>query len=213
MNATVGEDLLDTANPKLSELKEILGDIRRDDERASEVIKKLRELLQKRSIEMRPIDINEVLGDLLQFLSVSARHREMFLKTDVAAGLPQVRGDRVQLQQVVMNLVMNALEAMTANPPDRRTVTVRTREQPDGWIEVSVIDAGHGVAPEAVASVFDPFFTTKREGMGLGLSISRSIVITHGGRIWVDANANGATFSFTLPVAPAADRRGGNREG
>jgi signal transduction histidine kinase len=200
MNASVGEDLLGKANPPLSDLKEILGDIRRDDERASEVIKKLRELLQKRPIEMRPIDINEALSGVLQFLGVTARHREMFLKTDLASGLPQIRGDRVQLQQVVMNLVMNALEAMISNPPDRRTVTVRTREQPAGSIEVSVIDAGQGVAPEAVASVFDPFFTTKHEGMGLGLSISRNIVITHRGRIWVESDASGATFRFVIPV-------------
>jgi signal transduction histidine kinase len=213
MNAGVAEEMLATASPPLADLREILGDIRRDDERASEVIRKLRELLQKRPMEKSPVDVNDALNGVLQFLNVTARNRQQFLKTDLAAGLPEVRGDRVQLQQVVMNLVMNGFEAMTDNPPQRQILTVRTREQPKGWVEVSVIDAGPGVAPDAVASVFDPFFTTKREGMGLGLSISRSIVITHGGRIWVDANANGATFSFTLPVAPAADRRGGNREG
>jgi signal transduction histidine kinase len=200
MNASVGEEMLDAANPRLAEIKEILGDIRRDDERASEVIKKLRELLQKRPIEMRQIDVNETLNGVLPLLSVTARHREAFIRTELGAGLPPIRGDRVQLQQVLMNLVMNAIEAVADCPPDRRTVTVRTTEQPEGWIEVSVSDEGHGVAPNLAASVFDPFFTTKPQGMGLGLSISRTIVQSHGGRIWMDAKAPGATFRFVIPV-------------
>lgn len=200
MNASVGEEMLESANPRLAELKEILGDIRRDDERASEVIKRLRELLQKRPIEMRQLNINETIRGVLQFLSVSARHREMYIKTELGDGLPAVRGDRVQLQQVVMNLVLNAIEAMAESPPDRRTLTVRTQEQPEGWIEVSVNDAGHGIAPDSLAKVFDPFFTTKREGMGLGLSISRTIVQAHGGRIWAESHGAGATFRFTLPL-------------
>jgi signal transduction histidine kinase len=208
LNASVGEGLLDTATPNLADLKEILGDIRRDDERASEVIKKLRELLQKRALEMVPLDLNEALSGVLRLLSVTARDRDLFIKSDLAAALPQVRGDRVQIQQVVMNLVMNAIDAMAGNPPERQSVTVRTARNPDGWVEVSVIDSGHGVPPEALASVFDPFFTTKREGMGLGLSISRSIVQAHGGRIWVESNAAGATFSFVLPQMPAAGLAG-----
>jgi signal transduction histidine kinase len=208
MNATVGEDLLNAANPRLADLKEILGDIRRDDERASEVIRKLRELLQKRAIEVHPLDINETLNGVLQFLSVTARHRELFIRTELASGLPQIRADRVQLQQVIMNLVMNALEAMAGGPPDRNTVTVRTTERPEGWIEVSVSDAGPGVPPEALAAVFDPFFTTKHEGMGLGLSISRNIVIMHRGRIWVESDARGATFRFVIPVISATAQPG-----
>jgi signal transduction histidine kinase len=208
MNASVGEELLKAANPRLADLEAILGDIRRDDERASEVIKKLRELLQKRPAELRPIDINETLNGVLQFLGVTARHREMFIRAELSSGLPQVRGDRVQIQQVVMNLVMNALEAMADSGPDRNSVTVRTAERPEGFIEVSVSDAGPGVPPEAKAAVFDPFFTTKREGMGLGLSISRSLVITHGGRIWVESDASGATFRFVIPTHSETARAG-----
>jgi C4-dicarboxylate-specific signal transduction histidine kinase len=200
MNASVGEELLDSANPQLTEIRAIFGDIRRDDERASEVIKKLRELLQKRSVEMIPIEVNEAMRAVLRFLSVTARHRDLSIRTDLAEGLPRVRGDRVQLQQVVMNLVMNAIDAMSDNPPERKTLSVRTQQKPDGWVEVSVCDAGPGIAPAAVASVFDPFFTTKPQGMGLGLSISRTIVQSHGGRIWVETAADGATFRFTLPV-------------
>jgi len=200
MNASVGEELLDAPNPQLTELKAILGDIRRDDERASEVIKKLRELLQKRSIEMREIDINEAIRGVLQFLRVAARHRDVIIKTELADGLPAIRGDRVQLQQVVMNLVLNAIEAMIDSGPERKTLTVRTRQEPEEWIEISVTDAGHGVAPGSMARLFDPFFTTKREGMGLGLSISRTIVQSHGGRIWAEAQAEGTTFRFVLPV-------------
>jgi signal transduction histidine kinase len=160
----------------------------------------LRELLQKRSVEMIPIEINEAMRAVLRFLSVTARHRDLSIRTDLAEGLPRVRGDRVQLQQVVMNLVMNAIDAMSDNPPERKTLSVRTQQKPDGWVEVSVSDAGPGIAPAALASVFDPFFTTKPQGMGLGLSISRTIVQSHGGRIWVETAADGATFRFTLPV-------------
>jgi two-component system sensor kinase FixL len=200
MNASVGEELVDSPNPQLQEIKAILGDIRRDDERASEVIRKLRELLQKRPVEMAPMDINEAIRGVLQFLSVTARHRELFIKVELDEALPAVRGDRVQIQQVVMNLIMNAIEAMTDGDEQRKTLTVRTRQKPEGWIEVSVCDAGHGVAADKVARLFDPFFTTKREGMGLGLSISRTIVQSHGGRIWVESNEEGATFRFAIPV-------------
>ena len=200
MNASVGEEMLDSANPRLTEIREILGDIRRDDERASEVITKLRELLQKRGVEMVSIDINDALKGILQLLGVTARHRDMFIRIEYGSGLPPIRGDRVQLQQVVMNLVMNAIEAMADSPPARRTVVVSTAERPEGWIEVAVSDGGPGIAPDAAESLFDPFFTTKREGMGLGLSISRTIVQSHGGRIWLETRPDGATFRFTLPV-------------
>ena len=199
MNASVGEEMLEAANPHLAEIKEILGDIRRDDERASEVIRKLRELLQKRPVEVQPLDINEAIRGVLQFLSVTARQRDLFIRTELTEGLPAVRGDRVQLQQVIMNLVMNAIDAMAESPSDH-TMTVRTVQKPESWIEVSVIDAGHGIAPANVARVFDPFFTTKREGMGLGLSISRTIVQAHGGRIWAESASGGATFRFVLPA-------------
>ena len=201
MNASVGEDLLNSASPRHAELKEILADIRRDDERAGAIIKRLREMLQKRPIEMSPIDINETLNGVLPLLGITARHREILIRTELGAGLPQVSGDRVQLQQVVMNLIMNAIETMAESPPERRVLSVRTTEQPEGWIEVSVSDAGPGIAPDVIEKIFDPFFTTKREGMGLGLSISRSIVQSHGGRIWVQAGAEGATFRFALPVS------------
>ena len=203
MNASVGEDLLDAANPQLAEIKAIFGDIRRDDERASEVIKKLRELLQKRPVEMIPIEINEPMRAVLRFLSVTARHRDIFIRTELAEGLPAIMGDRVQLQQVVMNLVMNAIDAMSDSPPGRKVLTVRTQQGQDGLVEVSVSDAGPGIEPAAVASVFDPFFTTKPQGMGLGLSISRTIVQSHGGRIWVESDSGGATFRLVIPAAPA----------
>jgi signal transduction histidine kinase len=201
LNASVGEDMIEQGNPSLTELKEILGDIRRSGERAGEIIKKMRGMSQKRPIEMRSIDINEVLSGVLQFLRAAADHRELLLEADFAAGLPAVRADRMQLQQVIMNLVMNGLESMAGNPPDRQTLTLRTRMHSEGWIEVSVIDAGHGIAPELMTRVFDPFFSTRRDGLGLGLSISRSIVLTHGGRIWAESNGAGTTFNFVFPAA------------
>jgi signal transduction histidine kinase len=200
MNASVGEELVKDGKASMAELKEILADIRRDDERASLVIKRLRQLLQKRPLEMTPIDINETLNEILPMLLITARHRKMSIRTDLGANLPPVRGDRVQVQQVVLNLVMNAIEASVDSAPERRVLTIRTIGKPEGWIEISVSDLGIGITKEELVKLFDPFYTTKREGMGLGLPISRSIVQSHGGRIWAQADPEGATFFFTLPV-------------
>jgi signal transduction histidine kinase len=203
-NATVGEALLAAEHPRLTEIKKILGEIRRDDERASDVIRKLRELLQKRPVEMRPLDVNETMNSILQFLGATGRHRGVTIQTEPGAALPTIHGDRVQLEQVLLNLVMNAIEAMAESPLERRWVTVRTTENPEGWVEVSVSDHGPGIAPGLAEKLFDPFFTTKREGMGLGLSIARSIVQAHDGRLWVEPRADGATFRFVIPAKAVA---------
>jgi two-component system sensor kinase FixL len=124
------------------------------------------------------------------------------LKTDAPHELPLVRGDRVHLQQVLLNLMMNGMDALNGAPDYRRCVTICGRMDDDGKVEISVSDTGHGIPDEKFRQIFEPFFTTKKNGMGLGLSVSRTLVEAHGGRIWAENNrARGATFRFTLPAA------------
>jgi PAS domain S-box-containing protein len=199
-NAEAAEILLEASPPVLDQVRAILGDIRKDDLRASEVIKRLRALLKKRALEVQPVDLNEVSSDVVLLVRTEARRRAVTVKSEPADGLPLVRGDRVHLQQVLLNLVFNAMEAMKDAPGNRR-LTVRTAPIESGSAEVAVSDTGPGIPPERLARLFDPFFSTKEEGMGLGLSIARSLVEAHGGRIWAENNrGGGATFRFTLPT-------------
>jgi len=200
-NAEAAEMLLNQNPPALQEVREILGDIRRDDERASEVIRRMRALLGKREIELQPLDLNSAIEEVLRLVGGDAALRKTAISAELSPRLPAVRGDRVHLQQVVLNLVMNALEAMANQPPEKRRLTARTSLNGDGTVELTVTDSGHGIEPDKIARLFEPFFTTKPNGMGMGLSISRRIVEAHRGRISGESNASGgATFRVTLPV-------------
>jgi signal transduction histidine kinase len=199
INAQSGEKLLDAEKPRLAEIRQILGQIRRDDERASNVIRKLRELLCKRPIEMRPLHANEIVTGVLSFIGGTLFEREVKVLTSLFEELPAIRGDRVQIEQVLMNLFMNAVEAMSAVPPERRCLSVTTANTPDGCVEIMVGDNGPGIPPERIGQLFDPFFTTKREGMGLGLSIAHSIVTAHAGRLWAESRTDGAIFRLRIP--------------
>jgi signal transduction histidine kinase len=185
-------------------LRAILADIRRDDLRASEVIRRLRALLAKQEDERQPLDLNGAMRDVTAILGGDARRRGMTLDIQPAAIAATVVGDRVQIQQVLINLLLNAMDAMADMPEDRRTVNLSV-ETDAGGVAFAVRDRGRGIAPEHLPQLFDSFFTTKQKGMGLGLSITRTIVEAHGGRIWAEnAPGRGAVFHVTFPAARGA---------
>ena len=204
-NAEAAEMLLETDSPAMGEIRNILADIRRDDLRASEVIRRVRGLLRKREPLMLPLDINEVVDEVAHLVAADARQRKVELSCQFAPDLPAVRGDRVHLQQVLLNLILNGLDAMAETPEPERRLAVRTETDEEG-VRVCVVDSGHGIAGDKLKTVFESFFTTKEHGMGLGLSIARSIIDLHGGDIWAGNNAHaGATITFTLP-GPGQER-------
>jgi signal transduction histidine kinase len=200
-NAEAGEMLLARTNGQFEEVRQILQDIRRDDQRASDVVQRVRRLAgRQREMEMEPVDPNAVVDTVVRLLRHDARRHGVDIEKDLGRDVPEVRGDEVALQQVLINLALNGMEAMDDLPTDRRRLTVRTRLLGDR-ISVRVSDSGKGVAEADRPSLFTSFFTTKANGVGLGLAICRSIVEAHGGRI--DASnppEGGAAFEFTLPV-------------
>jgi signal transduction histidine kinase len=203
-NADAAELLLEAGSGRLEEVRRILADIRKDDLRASQVIRRMRELLGKRPLERQPLDLNDVAAGVLQLLGADAARRGVALEIELAPGLPAVHGDRVHLQQVLLNLLLNGMEAMADTPASRRRLAVRTVPDDTG-VGIAVTDSGPGIPRERLPRLFDSFFTTKQDGMGLGLSIARSIVEAHGGRIWAQNRPEGgATFRFTVPTEPAA---------
>lgn len=206
-NVDAADMLLESGRARPEELRQILADVRRDDIRASEVIRRLRALLARHEMTREPLDLNEAITEVLRLLQVEARRRQVTLVAELDGALPRAHGDRVHLQQVLLNLVINAMDAMDGTPAALRRVVVRTSLDADGNIAVAVTDRGHGIAPEGLAKLFDSFFTTKERGMGMGLSIARSIVEAHGGRIWAEPERRGgATLRFTVPRAALASR-------
>ncbi|MGH8698464.1 MAG: PAS domain S-box protein, partial [Burkholderiales bacterium] len=167
-NADAAELLLESGSGRLDEVRRILADIRKDDLRASQVIRRMRELLGKRPLERQPLDLNEVASGVLQLVGGDAARRGVALEVELAPGLPAVHGDRVHLQQVLLNLLLNGMEAMADPPASRqRRLAVRTARS-DGGVEVAVTDSGPGIPPARLSPLFDSFFTTKKDGMGLG---------------------------------------------
>jgi PAS domain S-box-containing protein len=200
-NAETAGILLQSKQPHLEEVQQILADIRKDDLRASEVIRHMRELLRKRELELKLIDLNAVTSDVLRLVDGETRRRGVKIQKQFADTLPVVRGDVIHLQQVLLNLILNGMEAMSESSESNRRLTMRTAHDGKGNVEVAVEDSGPGVPSDRLPRLFDSFFTTKTHGMGLGLSIVRSIVEAHGGRIWAENNSSGgACFRFTLPV-------------
>jgi PAS domain S-box-containing protein len=200
-NAEAGVLLLDSKSPPLLEVREILEDIRTDDRRAGEIIGRIRSLLEKHELVRAPLDVNETTAEVLRLLKIEAAERKVALRFEPADDLPAVAGDRVHLQQVVVNLVLNAAESMTATPSAERWIAVRTCRPREGWVEIQVADSGPGIPAEHVELLFEPFWTTKKTGLGMGLSIARSIVESHDGRIWVESEAGGgALFHVALPA-------------
>jgi two-component system sensor kinase FixL len=202
-NADAAELLLENASPPLDEVRRILADIRSDDLRASEVIRKLRGLLRRGEVERQPLDLNGVVRDVSIILRAEAQRRGVEIILKLSANPCIVWGDRVHLQQVLLNLIVNGFEAMAETRGDR-CVTLGT-ELSGGEVIVRVSDSGAGIPAERLPKLFDRFFSTKREGMGMGLAISRSLVEEHGGRIWAESpSGSGAHFCFALPLEPPA---------
>jgi signal transduction histidine kinase len=200
-NTETAQLLLNSPTPNLKEVREILSDIYRDDQRASAVILRLRSLLKKAPFELRDLEINELVADTADLLSRVAVGREIQLNSFLSSVSLPVKGDRVQLQQVIVNLVVNGMDAMSTLQSARRTITISS-ERKDKFAQISVSDAGPGVPPEKLKDVFEPFFTTKPQGMGMGLSIARTIVEAHGGQLVAEnGRSGGATFLIRLPLA------------
>ncbi len=185
--------------PNLDEVRESVGRIVRDGHRASEVVGRVRALFRKAATAKERFNINGLIRDVLALVPGELHRNRVRLRTELATGLPPVMGDRVQLQQVLLNLIINGIEAMSTVSDRQRELIIRSqRHEPDGVL-VAVEDSGVGIEAQNTAQIFDAFFTTKPEGLGMGLSISRTTVEAHGGRLWATPNdGQGATFKFTL---------------
>jgi PAS domain S-box-containing protein len=201
-NAQAAERFLARDGADLAEVRAILADIVEEDKRAGEVIRRLRLLLRKGEVERQPLSISEVVRDALELVQGDLVHRGVTLSAELPPRLPLAVGDRVQIQQVVINLVANACDAMEILQPADRRLRVRTESGSGGCLQVSIADCGPGLPPDVIERVFEPFFTTKSHGLGLGLSVCRTIVTAHGGELGAAGNAEGGvTFHFTLPAA------------
>jgi two-component system sensor kinase FixL len=209
-NAQAAQRLLAQQPPDLAEARDILADIVSEDQRAGEVIGRLRSLLKSGHTHVQPLSVNDIIEDVRRIARTDLVGRGVTVHLSVAETLPRVRGDRIQLQQVLLNLILNACDAMSANPPARRHLTLSTTHR-DGAVRMSVSDTGCGLPPDP-DRVFEPFFSTKAHGLGLGLSICRSIVTAHEGRLWAEARgaadvpdaaptaSGGATVHLELPA-------------
>ena len=199
-NASAGLRWLAGDVPNLEEAREGLRRIVRDGKRAGEVIARIRALTRKAATPTEKLDLNETIGEVLALIGDEARRKSVIVRTQFADDLSPVSGDRVQLQQVVLNLVMNAIEAMSVIDERARELAISTRSIDPGQVQVTVQDSGTGIDPQTIDRIFDSFYTTKPGGMGMGLSICRSILQAHGGRIWTMASdGRGTIFHFTLP--------------
>jgi PAS domain S-box-containing protein len=202
-NAQAAQRFLAHDDVDLNEVRDILGDIVNQDKRAGEVIHRLRLLLKKSTAEHQPLDLNDVVSEVLKLVRNELLNHRVTGQMELAPELPAIVGDRVQLQQVVLNLVMNGCDAIAGGPAGDRKLIIRTEMNNGEGICVSVADRGVGLAPDNLEKVFEPFFSTKPHGMGLGLSVCRTIIDAHGGKLWAANNAErGTTFYFTIPVKP-----------
>jgi signal transduction histidine kinase len=196
-NAETAQSMLMSTRPDIDELKNIVDDIIQDDRRASEVIRRMRSLLRKAPFEQKNLDLNELVRETVEFLSALAVGRKVELGSFVAPLMLPIIGDRVQLQQVIINLVVNAIDAMADTRDDHRKISIRT-SRADNFAELSISDCGSGIPRDRLKEIFEPFFTSKAKGLGMGLSIARTIVEAH---IWAENQpGGGASFRIRLPL-------------
>jgi PAS domain S-box-containing protein len=201
-NAQAARRFMSRQPVDLNEIREILDDIVDEDKRAGEVIRRLRALFMKGEPKMQPLEINELVREALELTHSDLIERKVPVTLQLGSGPGVVQGDRVQLQQVLLNLIVNACEAMSGRPPETRRLNLATDSDVNGNVQLTVTDTGSGIAPDVSDKMFESFFTTKAHGMGFGLSISHAIIAEHGGRIGAENNpGGGATFRISLPAA------------
>ena len=200
-NAAAARRFLSAGEPDIVEIRQILDDIISDNTRAANIIRKIRAFLKREPVPFEATDINDLISDVLSLLRADVLLPELVIVTEFSTGLPHISADRIQLQQVIINLILNGAAAMKDLPPSRREIRIKTAIEKHGNVKVSVIDSGTGIEADAMKHIFEPFYTTKQEGMGMGLPISQTIIEAHGGTMAASNNPDrGATFSFTLPT-------------
>jgi PAS domain S-box-containing protein len=204
-NASTCLRILDGDPPNVEGARETVRRTIRDGNRASDVITRLRALYTKKEFTLEPLDLNAVTQEVIALSLSDLRRNQVLVRSELADGLPLVNGDRVQLQQVILNLMRNAYEAMVSVENRPRELLIRTEPEEADCVRLSVKDVGHGFTPDAAAKLFQAFYTTKNNGMGIGLHVSQSIIEAHHGRLWATANDGpGATFSFAIPCRAMA---------
>jgi two-component system sensor kinase FixL len=203
-NAQAALRFLSSKPADLEEVREILQDIVKDNSRAGEVIRRMRALVKKEELDFAPVDLASLIRDVVALVHSDAILQNIHIALELDDNLPPVQGDKVQLQQVMLNLLLNAFDAMKDCPVHEREVKLQLERNGMGVIRAAVSDCGTGLSGDKLDKIFQPFYTTKGEGLGMGLSICRSIIEAHGGRLWAENNtARGATFYFTIPVEMA----------
>jgi PAS domain S-box-containing protein len=207
-NAQAAQRFLALKPPDLEELHEILKDIVQDDSRAGEIIRRMRALVKKDELEFALLDLGNVVSDVVLLTHSDATLHNIRVLLEIKPDLPAVRGDKVQLQQVLLNLLLNAFDAVRNSPENERSVAVEADRDGASMLKIAVHDSGIGLTGDEIAKIFQPFYSTKRDGLGMGLSICRSIVEAHGGRLWAENNFDrGATFYFTLPFEKLVEQQ------
>jgi C4-dicarboxylate-specific signal transduction histidine kinase len=200
-NANVCSRLLASSTPDLVDLRGAVADIAKATVRASEVITRIRQLLKRGVPETARMDVNDVVREVVALVRVEAHRKNTRVEADLLGDLPHTLGDRIQIQQVVLNLVLNGIDALQKATAGRKDLLIRTSRADCGDIMIEVRDSGPGIDPQNLERIFEPFFTTKKEGMGMGLAISRTIINAHGGTLSAIPNEDtGMTFRFTLPI-------------
>jgi signal transduction histidine kinase len=202
IGASAGLRWISKSPPDLDEVRQALERILNQGQRTSDILENIRAMFKKDSQQAAPVNVNDLIGDVLELVQGEVQKQGVSVQTELADRLPKVIGNRIQLQQVILNLMINALEAMTTTTEHKRTLRVKSAIEASDTVLITVEDSGIGIDPENIERMFDALFTTKSNGMGMGLSICRSIIEAHNGRLWASAGVHhGSVFHFVLPVA------------